>query len=200
MLWIQYVDECSDALISAMKDLEVEVAFKRGVTLRNKLCSGMKYQPRERDQLDSTGVVYAIPCTSCDVHYIGETGRSLRTRINEHINKCKQGDEKNGPFCHMRATSHRIDFENTMILERVRNTDTRKLVEASVIRAIDPLKLMDEGETMNQDTGRYVHPSWDSVLVAYRERIMEKLSRKKPAHHPSPRSKEAASVFLEQLL
>ena len=26
------------------------------------------------------GIVYKIPCSNCDIQYIGETGRSLQTR------------------------------------------------------------------------------------------------------------------------
>lgn len=33
---------------------------------------------------DKCGVVYKINCVDCQNHYIGETGRNLKTRIKEH--------------------------------------------------------------------------------------------------------------------
>ena len=36
------------------------------------------------DTLDKTSVVYLIPCGDCDSGYVGESSRSLRTRLKEH--------------------------------------------------------------------------------------------------------------------
>ena len=43
----------------------------------------------------STCVVYVIVCTKCDVLYVGETGRSLRERKNDHFSdiRCKKVDK-----------------------------------------------------------------------------------------------------------
>ena len=38
----------------------------------------------KREVTDKSGVVYSIPCHNCNDKYIGETSRSLGTRMIEH--------------------------------------------------------------------------------------------------------------------
>ncbi len=40
---------------------------------------------KDRVEDDKTGIVYSIPCATCDTVYIGETGRALSTRKKEHM-------------------------------------------------------------------------------------------------------------------
>ena len=48
--------------------------------------TGRIYKTQTYEQLTcgSSNVVYAIHCIRCGLMYVGETGRSLRSRINEH--------------------------------------------------------------------------------------------------------------------
>ena len=46
-----------------------------------------------RDKNKISGV-YKINCEKCDMVYIGETGRTFKTRINEHEKSMKNKDEK----------------------------------------------------------------------------------------------------------
>ena len=98
MLYIPYVDSKSEALRGKLLDLEVELVFSRGRTLRSELCQGMKYQEPRNSIMDESGVIYAIPCTQCKSYYIGETGRKLGQRISEHKNDCRNAKETSGPF------------------------------------------------------------------------------------------------------
>ena len=45
-----------------------------------------KHRPSSENQ---TNAVYRIPCQSCPWSYIGETGRSLKTRKSEHVRNVK---------------------------------------------------------------------------------------------------------------
>ena len=59
-----------------------------------------KYQPHDRQ-----GAVYRIKCTDCQVTYIGETGRNLKTRLTEH--KRMDGNIRNHISEHHRLTKHK---------------------------------------------------------------------------------------------
>ena len=45
-------------------------------------------------------VVYEVPCKDCELKYIGETERSLKTRIVEHKYAVQRSDERNGIMVH----------------------------------------------------------------------------------------------------
>ena len=42
---------------------------------------------------DSTNVIYGIHCVQCGLVYVGETGRSLRSRMNGHRSAIKKGGQ-----------------------------------------------------------------------------------------------------------
>ena len=54
-------------------------------------------------------VVYQAPCKDCPKVYIGESKRPLKTRISEHKQAVKRGDEKNGIAVHAHTTNHSIN-------------------------------------------------------------------------------------------
>ena len=52
-------------------------------------------KPKDRIvESEESGFAYEIPCRDCDAIYIGETGRSLKTRKREHFNAVKRMDVK----------------------------------------------------------------------------------------------------------
>ena len=62
---------------------------------------------------DRPGAVYKIKCSDCEVIYIGETGRNLTTRLNEHKRATKKGDLNNNIAQHHLKTSHNIDWDSS---------------------------------------------------------------------------------------
>ena len=64
-----------------------------------------KTQTYEQPTCGSSNVVYAIHCVRCGLMYVGETGRSLRSRINGH----RAGIIKDGQsllYKHFRLAGH----------------------------------------------------------------------------------------------
>ena len=55
---------------------------------------------------EKIGLVYEIPC-DCDAVYIGETGRSLKTRKFEHFEAVKRMDVTKSTLC-----QHIVDFDH----------------------------------------------------------------------------------------
>ena len=71
--------------------------------------------------LDSIGIVYKIPCLDCNSIYIGESGRRLRVRIDDHRNACKSQGIKSKIFQHSINLDYRPNFSNPSIL--IKNYD-----------------------------------------------------------------------------
>ena len=55
--------------------------------------------------------VYKIDCMNCDKFYIGETGRSLKTRIKEHQNDIKYNKPASGIVEHTHNMGHQFDLK-----------------------------------------------------------------------------------------
>ncbi|UYV65663.1 hypothetical protein LAZ67_3005015 [Cordylochernes scorpioides] len=76
-------------------------------------------------------VVYRIPCKSCNVSYIGETGRFLGTRLQEHKSYWKYAKERFAMVEHGLRSGHHPDWENTSTIYRgIQNSHQRKFLEA----------------------------------------------------------------------
>ena len=57
--------------------------------------TGREYKTISYDRLScgSTNVIYGIHCVHCGLVYVGETGRSLRSRMNGHRSAIKKGGQ-----------------------------------------------------------------------------------------------------------
>jgi hypothetical protein len=83
-----------------LKKFNIKVAFKTRNTLEKWL--GRKQFHPDGDNCDKydTCGVYKLNCRSCASSYIGQTGRSFKTRFKEHVsdiknNRCKTGYSQN---------------------------------------------------------------------------------------------------------
>ena len=76
----KYRSMATEELKRILQKHNIKVAMKPVSTLRN-------YLMRPKDAIltnKQSGLIYSIPCKDCRTEYIGKTGRSLRTRKNEH--------------------------------------------------------------------------------------------------------------------
>ena len=89
--------------------------------------------PQKEDH--SNSVVYKIPCKTCDMSYIGETGRGLQKRKQEHIRDLRFGIESNSLVAHREATEHLPNMNDITILARCRDKRLRKITESIYIKA-----------------------------------------------------------------
>lgn len=84
--------------------------------------------------MNSSNVVYKIPCSSCSKVYIGETKQYLHKRLYQH-----RYDIKKDPSLHTSLTKHRtehnhiIDFDNTTIVGFQKNLLKRLTLEMITI-------------------------------------------------------------------
>lgn len=86
-----------------------------------------------------TGVIYSITCRDCKKEYVGESSRTLATRINEHRTRETAVHE------HMSNTGHTIEWNRVKVLETEQIECRRKVKEAINIRQRTPALNRDAG-------------------------------------------------------
>ena len=131
--------------------------MKPHCTIRN-----MLVHPKDkRDPLNTTDVIYSVPCKNCPVSYIGETGRKFGKRIAEHRTeaeklfmgvKTKATRKSSQSVTHKSAISehvvdynHLINWDEAKIIGKESDRYKRWIKEAIAIRK--------HGTTMNRDEG-----------------------------------------------
>ena len=82
--------------------------------------------------LDSGGV-YIINCFDCDLCYVGETLKSLPTRISQHKYCMRTFDKNNSIFYHAFHNNHRTDWSSSQFIFRSKDKNLLRFVEAVFI-------------------------------------------------------------------
>ena len=86
-----------------------------------------------------SGVVYEIECLSCHATYIGETGRPLGVRVNEHMASKRRGSLTSPLGKHLKEEHNGNDFDvKCSVLAFETCTSARKTLEAAWILTRDP--------------------------------------------------------------
>ena len=116
--------------------------------------------PKDKTQdLQKCGIVYKITSPQCQHLYVGETGRTLATRLKDHTGHNSQptavGD-------HYREHCHVINKNNVEVLAREEGWFKRKVREAIEIKTIQP--------TINRDQGFDLPAIYNEILPVTRDR------------------------------
>ena len=112
-------------------------------------------QTKEKDKMETSGVVYEVDCNNCLKTCTGETGRKLKERIKEHKNdgEKSQKDQKiTGLSQHMKTTGHSTVWDDVTIIYRENNSKKRKFKEAARITSHNKEQLInkkDERKTIS---------------------------------------------------
>ena len=83
---LPYIKGITEPLTRTLKKHNIKVCNKPLRTLEQEF-SSVKYRPPTEER---NNVIYKIPCKDCAWNYVGETGRSLKTRKVEHIRSVKK--------------------------------------------------------------------------------------------------------------
>ena len=148
---IPFVDGTSQAIRRILAGLNIRTVTSTD-SWKWTLQRGMK------DQLpiaNRTGAVYQIKCSDCDGSYIGETKRSVGTRMKEHLACIRNGHPQLSAAAeHALYNGHRLDPEPA-ILDTSRGLGARRVKEALWIHNKNP--------SMNRDRGLELSPLWLSL-------------------------------------
>ena len=127
---IPYVQGVSEPIKRVLAQVGIGVALKPHCML-----SSVFRKPKDRIvESEKSGLVYEIPCRDCDAVYIGETGRSLKTRKREHFDAVKRMDVKKSTLCqHNVDFDHFIAWDKAKILKMEANYSKRRTAESFFI-------------------------------------------------------------------
>lgn len=110
---LNYIPKVSEQIRNKIKKFDLKVIEVNS----NKLSNFIVNNKNKRDPFSNSGV-YQICCANCDAIYIGQSGRAIKTRIQEH-KKCISKKQKSTGFSdHCISNNHTIDENNIKILHK----------------------------------------------------------------------------------
>ena len=110
-------------------------AFRYQNTIRNKICRN-KLTTGEIIEEREEGGVYIIDCMDCQEKYVGESGRGLEVRLNEHRGAVNRNQRGSAVAKHCWEKDHRMDFSNSRIVYKSNSIGHRRVVEGALIREV----------------------------------------------------------------
>ena len=106
------------------------------------------------DKVDRAGVVYALECNDCERAYVGETGRSLRTSVKEHVAHARNRRTDLSAMVKHAWSGHNMNW-TPKVLASKKTTKERRVQEALEIHARSRIAL-----TLNRDKGVELSKLW----------------------------------------
>ena len=108
--------------------------------------TGKEYKTISYDRLScgSTNVIYRIHCVHCGLVYVGETGGSLRSRMNGHRSAIKKGGQSL-LHKHFHQPDHSVDDMRVQILEKVYHSSENPTLLTSLRRTRELLWIKELG-------------------------------------------------------
>ena len=95
---------------------------------------GGQLRTKQKDKMETSGVVYEVVCNNCLKKYTGEAGRKLKESIKEHKDdgeKSRKDKKITGHSQHMKTTGHSPAWDDVAIIYRENNWKKRKFKEAA---------------------------------------------------------------------
>jgi len=109
--------------------------FKTAYKCNNKLNNIIKPNKDPLPHMQNSNVVYKIACSDCQAAYIGQTKRQLSTRVKEHKHNVNKKSHSLSVIAeHIVNTDHKMDWENTKILDTETNYNKRLISECMYIK------------------------------------------------------------------
>ena len=149
-----YIKNVSETVASAIDKNQFIIGYK----CLNRL-NGIIKRHKDREPTEANNnVIYKINCNDCDVTYVGQTKRKLRTRVNEH-RKNINGDAAGYSVIteHRINYNHSFDWDNPEILDYEQNYYKRLISEMIHIKA------QKNSINLNSDT-EYLDVSYFDLL------------------------------------
>jgi len=150
---LPYIHGVTDHIGRILRKKNIKTTFKP----LNKISQILPSAKDARHALSCKGI-YKIPC-DCGSVYIGETGRSIQTRIKEHQRYVKTRSSAHSALAeHFLDTGHKICFDQTSVVSKSQHYFPRKIREA--------IEIKKHPQNLNRDDGYQLSSIWKPVLSA----------------------------------
>ena len=127
---IPYVQGVSYSISRILTKVGIAVALTPHQTLSSLLRK--RKDPINFEQ--KRGLMYQISCRDCNAVYVGETGRSVRTRKREHVDAVKTFNTKMSTLSQRVVDfDNRMDWDNVKILKSESHTYRRRVADSFLI-------------------------------------------------------------------
>ncbi|XP_018361292.1 PREDICTED: uncharacterized protein LOC108760021 [Trachymyrmex cornetzi] len=148
-----YVTKVLDKFRDIIKDFNVNLAF-----FSNKLNCFIKTHKDPVPNLAKRNVMYKINCNDCDASYVGQTKRTVKTRITEHRNDIRKTNSN-----HSVITEHRLNFNHDFDWDKVEIVDNERFLYKRRIAEMIHIQLQKNGLNSQSDT-EFLHHAYISIL------------------------------------
>jgi hypothetical protein len=123
---IPYVKNTSEQVARILRPFNIQVAHKPLKTLRSLLMKVKDQTPVD----ERPGAIYNINCNDCNVVYVGETGRTLKTRVKEDQKASYNKNYSQSEISkHVHTTKHEINWGGATCLSFSTNYFHRLFLE-----------------------------------------------------------------------
>ncbi|KYM96621.1 hypothetical protein ALC62_12713, partial [Cyphomyrmex costatus] len=124
---IPYISNMSNKIKNYFNKCDTFKLAYKGI---NRLDRIVKVQKDKLQTMLHSNVVYKISCGDCDATYVGQTKRTLKTRITEHRNHINWNTQQKSVITEHRLNfSHEFDWDNVEILDEEINLNKRLISE-----------------------------------------------------------------------
>ncbi len=140
---LPYIRHVSESIKRILTPLNIRTCFRPHQTLKTILVHAKDKVPMS----EKRGIVYQIPCGSCNHTYIGQSGRTLEDRLKEH----KRAIIPDSTYFtsavaeHAVKSNHVIDWNNAKVIDSHSNLYQRCYLESWQIKKRNSSMNRDEG-------------------------------------------------------
>ena len=126
---LSYAQGVSEKISHILKQEKVKVGYKPQQTINS-----LFPHPKERDDSDlqKSGIVHKINCIRCNFVYYGQTERTLKTRIAEHIKAVGSFDPNSKVGSHVHQFNHNMTFANVKVVGTVQQNSVSGLIKRNM--------------------------------------------------------------------
>jgi hypothetical protein len=154
-----YTGRKTRAVTKIFQKAGIRIAFTTKHTISNLL----RQKQDHNDKYDNSGI-YQLECTDCGKQYIGQTGRSFKTRFKEHKRDYETKSNKSLFAKHLIEQNHQLhSIENCMTILN----HQQKGRKMNTIEQYHIYKITKKGKQLNEQFTKKHNPIFEAILKIY---------------------------------